>query len=344
LGTRVAAQGAGSIEGIVWLLSRELTRLGHEVTVFAVAGSSVHGTLVPTLPGIYGRDGAPDNWNVCEFINLCRAVERSSEFDVIHSHAYLYGLPLERLSRAAMVHTLHMMPAAEYVHLWSLYPQACITGISETQWRDFPAQRPAAVVHHGVDDTQFTFRPQPDDYACFLGRFVPGKNPIGAIEAAKSLGIRIVLAGPSNEYYQQRIAPLVDGEQVTYAGPITGEKRNQLLGGARVLLYPNNKPEPFGLVMAEAMMCGTPVAALRCGAVAELLDEGVTGYSAASPDELPAQMLRCFALDRHAIYQRAKERFSAERMARSYVKVYQKAVAAFRPDSPGSIVTRGDGP
>jgi glycosyltransferase involved in cell wall biosynthesis len=326
LATKVAARGAGSIEGMVWLLSRELTALGHEVTVFAVAGSQVHGRLVATLPGTYGENGAPENWQLCEFMNLCAAVERSREFDVIHSHAYLWGMTLERLSAAAMVHTLHMNPVEEYTQLWGLHPDACVTAISQAQWSGVSTLKPMAVIHHGIDETQFTFQAEAEDYVCFLGRFVAGKGPLDAIAAAKAMGVTIVLAGPKNDYFKLKVAPLVDGERVRYVGPVHGVTRDKLLGGARALVYANREAEPFGLVMAEAMMCGTPVAAMRCGAVGEIVEEGVTGYWTETLEELPKQIARCFELDRGAVQRRARERFSASRMAREYVAAYEQAI------------------
>ena len=141
-------QGSGSVEGLVWLLARELTRLGHAVTVFAAAGSCVEGELVVTLPGPYAVNGAPGNWHLCEWINLCRAVEQSGRFDVLHSHAYLWGLPLQPLSKAPMVHTLHVCADEDVARLRAMAPDACVTAISRYQWSGFPALRPAAVIQH----------------------------------------------------------------------------------------------------------------------------------------------------------------------------------------------------
>src|SRR5262245_46652356 len=210
LATPVRRERSDSIEYLVWLLSRELTRLGHEVTVFATAGSEVCGELVATLPGPYGTDGSPADWQLCEWVNLCGAVEQSGRFDVLHSHAYLWGLPLEPLSQAPMAHTLHVCPHPDAARLWAMRPGACVTAISHHHWSAFPELRPAAVIHHGVDAPQFTFRPEPEDYVCYLGRFTPGKGPLAAVAAARALGLRLLLAGPYSSYYQKRVEPLVD--------------------------------------------------------------------------------------------------------------------------------------
>jgi glycosyltransferase involved in cell wall biosynthesis len=334
VGTPVRRERSDSIESLVWLLSRELTRQGHEVTVFACAGSEVDGELVATLPGPYGTAGAPDDWQLCEWLNLCRAVEQSGRFDVLHSHAYLWGLPLQRLSRAPMVHTLHVSPYDEEARLWSLFPDARVTAVSASQWAAYPQYRPAAVIHHGVDPGQFTFRAEPEDYVCFLGRFIPGKGPLTAIAVARSLGLRLVLAGPPGDYFEEHVRPLVDGRSVEYAGYVSGAARDRLLGGARALLYPLQAPEPFGLVQVEAMLCGTPVVGLRLGAVPEVIDEGVTGYTASAEEDFGGQVLQSFTLDRRRVRQRAEECFSARRMAEQYARLYRELV------EPGAVVWR----
>jgi glycosyltransferase involved in cell wall biosynthesis len=327
LSTPVREEGAGSVEAVVWLLARELTRLGHEVTVFAAAGSEVSGELVSTLPGVYGCRGAPGEWWVCEWLNLAAAVEQSRRFDVMHSHAYLYGLALESLSRAPMVHTYHLDPSEDTARLWARAPDACVTAVSECQWSAYPALRPAGVIHHGVDPEQFTLQVEPEDYLCYLGRFTPGKGAVQAVEAARRLGIRLLLAGPESPYFHERVRPLVDGRQVEYIGPVSGADRDRLLGGARALLYPVQWPEPFGLVQVEAMMCGTPVAAMAIGAVPEIIDMGVTGFYTGCSEEFSEQVRRCFTLDRCLVRAHAERRFSAACMAREYAQFYERVAA-----------------
>ena len=328
--TPVRRENSASIEQMVWLLDCELRRLGHEVTVFGAAGSEVGGRFVETLPGTYAENGAPDDWRLCEMINLCRALERSGEFDVVHSHAYLWSLPFEALCRAPMVHTLHVHPYDDFLLLRAMWPRACVAAISQFQWSATPHLPPAAVIHHGIDAKQFTFRAKPDDYVCFLGRFIRDKGALTAIRAARELGLRLLLAGPRSEYFEECIAPEVDGRLVEYIGPVTGVERDRLLGGARALLYPIEAPEPFGLVQVEAMMCGTPVVAPRIGAVPEIVEDGVTGCIAESADDFPAQVSRALTLDRARIRTLAEQRFSATRMAREYAALYAR-IAARKP-------------
>lgn len=327
LATPVRRDNSGSIESLVWSLDRELTRLGHEVTVFAIAGSEVSGELVATLPGSYGCDGAPDDWQLCEWINICRAVAQSGRFDMLHSHAYLWGMPLDPLSRAPMMHTIHIQPEEDAARLWAMSPGAWVTAISAYQWSAFPELTPAGIVHHGVDPDAFTFRAEPKDYVCYLGRFTWGKGPIEAIAAARAAGVPILLAGPENDYYREQVAPLVDGRTAIYVGEVAGDARDRLLGGARALVYPVQYPEPFGLVMIEAMMCGTPVVATNLGAVPEIVDEGITGFVVADPSQLPSRFAAASQLDRRQLRERAAARFSARRMAQDYVRIYQRIVA-----------------
>ncbi len=326
LSAPVRSDTGGSVESLVWLLTRELVRLGHEVTVFATAGSETDGHLVATLAGPYGAEGSLDDWQLCEWVNLCRAVEQSGRFDVLHSHAYLWGLPLEPLSRAPMVHTLHIVPDDNHARLWWMRPQARVVAVSRHQWSAYPGLRPAAVIHHAVDVCRFTLQEKPGDYVCYLGRFVSGKGPVQAIETARSLGLRLLLAGPENAYFRDQVRPLLDGRTAEYVGFVEGAARDRLLGGARVLLYPIQYPEAFGLVVVEAMLCGTPVAAMRLGAVPELLEEGVTGSMADSMAGFPQAVQRCLCLDRLRIRSLAEQRFSVGRMAWEYLRVYEQSL------------------
>src|SRR6266702_5396357 len=327
LSSPVRPDAGGSVEAFIWLLTRELVRLGHEVTVFGCAGSETAGQCVVTLPGPYGAKDALDDWQLCEWVNLCRAVEQSGRFDLLHSHAYLWGLPLQPLSSAPMRHTLHIVPDDDAARLWSMAPAACVTAISKHQWSAYPELQPAAVVPHGVDLSQFTFQPQPEDYVCYLGRFTSGKGPRQAIAAARLLGLRLRMAGPENAYFREQVKPLIDGKSVEYAGYARGPARDKLLGGARALLYPIQYPEAFGLVLVEAMLCGTPVAAMGLGAAPEIIDQGISGFVAKSPEEFPLAVVDAIALDRARVHQQAERRFSAERMARDYVRVYERFIS-----------------
>ncbi len=316
--------GAGSVEGLVWALADGCVRAGHDVTVFGAAGSSAPGELVATLPGPYGCDGAPDDWMVCEWINLCAAVEQSARFDVVHAHAYGWGMPLEPLARAPMLHTVHVWPWDESAQLWRQFPNARVVALTHAQWSAYPDLVPFGVVPHGVDPAEFAYNADGGSYACYLGRFIPGKGPVEAIEAARAAGIDLVIAGPANEYFDACVAPLVDGRRVSYVGEVRGDDRSALLGEAGVLLAPVQEPEPFSLVLVEAMMCGTPAVTSDLGAAPEVVDDGITGYCAARTEDLPALLRAALELDRAKVRTRAEERFSDRRMVADHLTLYER--------------------
>lgn len=314
----------GSVESLVWLLTRELAAMGHEVTVFGCAGSRVDGELVVTHPGPYGEAGAPSDWQLCEWMTHCQAVEQANRFDVMHSHAYLWGLPVERFSRAPMLHTMHTCPYDDEARLWDRFPSARIAAVSAYQWSSCTKRTPAAVVHHGIDPARFTFREQPGDYLCFLGRFTPGKGPLEAIAIARELDMPLIMAGPGDDYFESAVRPHIDDKHIRYIGPVDARGRDALLGSARALLYPLKEPEPFGLVQIEAMMCGTPVVGPAMGAIPEIVADGLTGCIVEHPSGLAAAALRAMSLPRQPIRGHAEHRFSARRMAEGYASLYAR--------------------
>ena len=180
----------------------------------------------------------------------------------------------------------------------------------------------AGVVPHAIDVGAFPFVAEPRGYLLFLGRFIEGKGVLQAIDVARRVGMPIVLAAEANDYYREKVAPLVDGTHIIYAGEVADEAKAALLGGACALLYPVQSGEPFGLVLAEATTCGTPVAALDRGAVREVVEDGVTGGVFESLDALAAGLPRVLALDRARVRALAAERFSVERMVAGYTDVY----------------------
>ncbi len=315
---------SGSIETVTDLLAKGLVARGHDVTLFATGSSETPATLHATFREGYHADASLWPWELCELFNLAAAVERAADFDVIHAQAEYapLGLAYARLSPAPVLQTVHHWPSDAEVALWSRYPDAPFAAISAAQARRLRGLTVAAVVHHAVDTARLRFQADPADYLLFLGRFTPGKGVLAAIEAARRAGMRLLLAAAENAYYREVVAPRVDGEQIVFRGEVGPDARSALLGGARALIYPVQADEPFGLVLAEAMACGTPVAALDRGAVRELVDDGVTGGVFETLDDLVAGLPRIAALDRASVRARAVARFGPDRMVDGYIGVY----------------------
>ncbi len=320
---------SGSVETVTALLTDGLVARGHDVTLFATGSSTTTARLHATFSLGYHEDTSLWPWELCELFNLAAAVERAADFDVIHYQAEYapISLAFTRLSPTPVLLTLHHAPTPPEVALWSHYPGAPFVAISAAQQRLLAGLNVVRTIHHAVDTTVLVLHPEPEDYLVFLGRFTEGKGVLQAIDIAQRAGLRLVLAAAENDYYRDVVAPRVDGQHVVYAGEVDLAAKVTLLGGARALLYPVQSSEPFGLVLAEAMACGTPVAALRCGAVAEVVDDGVTGGIFDSIDALVAGLPGVLELDRKGVRSRVVERFGPDRMVEEHVAAYALLVA-----------------
>ena len=320
---------SGSIETLAALLADGLVARGHDVTLFATGGSVTRARLHAVFERGYGEDEALWPWELCELFNVAAAVERADAFDVIHAQAEYAPLSLaySELSPVPLIHTVHHLPTAPEVALWSHYPAAPFVAVSAEQARTLAGLNVAGMVHHAVDTNVYVFNGEPGDYLLFLGRFNAGKGVLQAIKMARRSGHRLVLAAEENDYYRETIARFVDGSHVVYAGEVGQAEKVRLLGGARALLYPVQEAEPFGLVLAEAASCGTPVAALRRGAVGELVDDGVTGLAFDSVDALVDGLPQVLALDRAVVRARAVERFGVDRMVGAHEEIYKGVIA-----------------
>jgi len=327
--TTIPAPKHGSVELISHILTEELVKRGHEVTLFATGTTKTRAKLHATFPQGYWEDENMWPWEHYEMIHLAAACERADEFDVIQYQAAFYPMSLafSRLVKTPMVHTLHHQPFPEQRDLWLRYPEANLVAISEYQRSALEGLNCAAVIYHGLDIENFPFSNQPEDYFVFLGRFTDGKGVLEAIEVAKRAGVRLLMAAPEDDYYHEKVKPLVDGQQIVYVGELDHEGKAQLLGGARALVYPIQVGEPFGLVLTEAMACGTPVVALNKGAVPEIVIDGVSGYVADDLDGLIEKLPDVCNLSREGVRRYVEERFSASAMTDGYEALYYRLVA-----------------
>ena len=335
IATSIPPPKSGSVQEMTSLLTEGLVNHGLDVTLFGTADSKTRAKLHATFPHGYWHDEDMWPWELYEMLNLAAAIERASSFDVIHYEAAYYPMSLAftRLSATPIVQTLHHSPSEAELKLWAHYPEARYIAISKEQASLLSGFNVVGTVLHGIDTDRFTFRERADDYLLFLGRFTEGKGPVQAIEIARRLGMRLILAAAEEPYYHQHVKPLIDGKQIVYFGEADFNAKVRLFGGARALLYPIQAREPFGLVLAEAMACGTPVAALDRGAVREIVDDGVTGIVFENLDQMVDGLPRVFALDRTRVRQQAVARFGVERMVREYAAVYQKIVEGHRAGS-----------
>ena len=329
MATSVPPPKSGSVQTMASLLTEGLVARGHDVTLFAPGDSTTAAHLHAMTPQGYWHDASLWPWEMYELLNIAAAVERAAAFDIIHYEAGYYpmSLALSRLSPAPVSQTVHHAPSPAEVRLWKQYPEAPFIAISREQARLLDGLNVVDIVPHGIDTDRFTFSATPDDYLLFLGRFTPGKGPVQAIEVAKALGMRLLLAAADDPYYHEAVAPLVDGQQIVYVGEVDFAEKVRLYGGARALLYPVQAGEPFGLVLAEAMACGTPVAALDRGAASEVVEHGITGGIFADEAAMAAGLEAVMALDRRSIHERAVARFGVMPMVDGYVRAFRAVIA-----------------
>jgi glycosyltransferase involved in cell wall biosynthesis len=317
-----------SIEQLVSLLTEELVRRGHDVTLFAVDGSVTTAELRSCYERGYRERDEIWDWRVPETLNAAWAFEQAAEFDVVHSHTYHFALPFTRFVSTPVIHTYHVQLGPEVLEGFSRYPEAQLVAISDFQRRELEGFDGVPVIHNGIDADAFPFSAEGGEYLAFLGRMIPSKGPAEAVRVARELDRPLVMAGPSTEWFEAEIRPSIDGELIRYEGPIDPVGRNELLAGAAALLFPITYPEPFGLVMVEAMACGTPVAAFGVGAVPEVVDEGVGGSWVQPGGSLADAIRRAVRLDRRRVREAAIERFDYRRMVDAYEDLYRRLARA----------------
>jgi glycosyltransferase involved in cell wall biosynthesis len=320
-----------SIEQLVSLLTEELVRRGHTVTLFAVGDSVTTAELRSCYARGYRERDEIWDWRVPETLNAAWAFEQASAFDVMHSHSYHFALPFTRFVSTPVVHTYHVQLGPEVLEGFARYPEAQLVAISDFQRAELRGFDHVPVIHNGIDAEAFPFSAESSQYLAFLGRMIPSKGAAEAVLVARELDMPLVLAGPSTEWFERDVRPAVDDRLIRYLGPIDPAGRKELLGGAAALLYPITYPEPFGLVMVEAMACGTPVAAFGVGAVPEIVEQGVGGCWVPPEGSLGEAVQNAVRLDRRRVRQATVERFDYRRMVDAYERLYRRLARAGDP-------------
>ena len=322
----------GGSERIVSYLTDELVRQGHDVTLFASGDSVSSANLVRCVPMALRLDANVKDPIPYYVLMLDRVREMADEFDILHFHIDQFHFPLFRPIAQRTVTTLHgRQDLHDLKPLYVGFSDMPLVSISNSQRKPIANANFAATVYHGLPAQTLKPNYKPSgDYVAFLGRISPEKRPDRAIRIAQALGLRIKIAAKIDKvdeaYFREHIASLFNLPGVEYIGEIDERSKSEFLGEASALLFPIDWPEPFGLSMIEAMACGTPVLAFRCGSVPEIIDPGVTGLIVDSMDEAIRVMPQVLALDRRAVRQKFEQRFSASRMAKDYVQVYRSLI------------------
>lgn len=331
----------GGTERVVAYLTDALVELGHEVTLFASGDSLTKAELAPIWPRALRLDPDVKDHFVPLFMQLETVARRAHEFDVIHSHLDYFGYPLLRRLRTPSITTLHgRLDLPELPALYNLYGDIPVVSISDSQRRPLPQANFAATVLHGLPQNLLAKGPGRGGYLAFLGRISPEKAPDAAIRIAAKAGIPLKIAAKvdrvDEEYFKTVIEPLLSLGDVEFIGEIREDQKEEFLGNAAGLLFPIAWCEPFGLVMIEAMACGTPVIALENGSVPEVLENGVTGFIVHSEQEAIEAVGRIGSLDRDRIRAEFDRRFTAHRMAQNYLNLYTRLSQAQRVQSLSS--------
>jgi glycosyltransferase involved in cell wall biosynthesis len=320
----------GGTERVVNSLTEELVAMGHDVTLFASGDSITSATLAPMREQALRLDPNVRDWVATYYRMVELIYRRKDEFDVLHFHIDYFPLALFSRQKVPYLTTIHgRLDLPELIDTYETYADSPFVSISDSQRRPVPDLNWVRTVHHGMPADRLTPQPVKQEYGAFLGRISPEKGVDRAIRIAGKAGLKLKIAAKvdnaDKEYYDSQIKPLIQGNpDVEFIGEINDAQKPDFLSGAHALIFPINWPEPFGLVMIEAMACGTPVIAFNCGSVPEVMDDGVTGFIVNNISEAVAAVGKVHTLDRARVRATFDRRFTARRMAEDYVDVYEE--------------------
>jgi glycosyltransferase involved in cell wall biosynthesis len=326
----------GGTERVVSWLTEELIALGHEVTLFASGDSVTSAQLDAVWPRALRLDGSVRDPNALHIVMLERVYQRAAEFDFIHFHLDYYPFSLFSRQPVPFVTTLHgRLDLPEHQPVFDTFPSLPVVSISNAQRRPLPQANWVRTVHHGLPQTLLQPKSVKPSYFAFLGRIAPEKGVDRAIRIAQHCGMPLKVAAKvdsvDREYFEEQIQPMMKAANVDYIGEINDAQKSEFLSGATVLLVPIDWPEPFGLVMIEAMACGTPVIAFNRGSVPEVIEDGLTGFVVEDINGAIGAVDRLSHLSRQKIRRRFEERFTARRMAQDYLGVYRRLTDKIAP-------------
>jgi len=346
---RVPPPKYGGTELVASLLTDELVRRGHEVTLFASGDSMTLAELEAVHPRALRLDDSVKEYGIYEMLQLSTVYDRADEFDVIHSHMGCSALSYSKLVKTPTVHTLHGIFTPDNERMFKHAKNQPFVSISHSQREPRLGMNCVATVYNGIDTDSYTFHPQPSDppYLAFLGRLSPEKGTHLAIDIAKRTGWHLKIAGKIDpvdvEYYETVLKPHIDGTQIEYLGEANHQQKNVLMGNAVATLFPITWREPFGLVMVESMASGTPVIAMELGSTSEVIVHGKTGFLCHGVDEFVAALDQVATIDRRLCREHVVSHFSVQRMVDGYEAVYQQLIDArfTKNGQPSSLATAG---
>jgi glycosyltransferase involved in cell wall biosynthesis len=326
----------GGTERVVSFLTEELVAMGHDVTLFASGDSDTSAELVAAWPCALRFDPSIRDTMAPHMLMMEQVYRRAAEFDVLHFHLDYWTFSLFGRQATPFLTTLHgRLDLPELVPIFDCFPNTPLVSISDAQRLPLPNANFIETVHHGLPEDLLLPQPVAQRYLAFLGRICPEKRPDRAIRIAHKAGIPLKIAAKvdrvDEEYFRDTIRPLIDGTSVELIGEINDAEKPEFLSGAMGLLVPIDWPEPFGLVMIEAMACGTPVIAYNRGSVPELIEHGVTGFIVEDEAQAVAAVNRLGRLSRSTIRSRFERRFTARRMAEDYLDLYHRLAVKSRP-------------
>lgn len=322
----------GGTERVISYLTEELVRLGHDVTLFASGDSTTAARLEAICPkALRFSEGGLFTRDAFLVLLLERVFGSAGQFDIIHSHLDFLGFPLARRCPTPVITTLHgKLGQPELKPIYWEYAELPLVSLSYAQRRPCPLANWKANIHHGLPRNTYKFRPTPGKYLAFLGRISPEKCPDAAIRLAERVTLPLHIAAKvdpvDDEYFHSTVAPFFSHPLIEYVGEISDEEKNDFLGNALAVVCPY-QPEPFGLVLIEALACGTPVLTYHHGSFPEIIEDGVTGFLCRDLDEMIAAVDRLPQIDRAECRRAFEMRFTVERMAKDYLHVYKQVVS-----------------
>jgi len=317
----------GGTELVVSWLCEELIKRGHEVTLFGSGDSRTKAKLVPIWPQSLWRANLRNPHAVFSLLYE-KLISLQDQFDIIHDHCEFYTAPYSKFLKPPIITTLHHPLTEETTILYKKFPNINFVAISKNQKKSGPGINIVKTIYHGLPIEEYKFNPKPQNYLLWLSKIIPQKGIAEAIDIAKLSGENLIVSGnippEYGEYFEFRIKPLIDGKKIQFVGASDFPKKIELLKNAKAFIFPVKRPEPFGLVVIEAMACGVPVIAFKEGSMPELIEEGKTGFLVNNIEEACQALKKIKKISREYCREYIKKNFNLKRMVNRYEKLYKK--------------------